>query len=366
MFPISRRRLLGALGIGGAASVAGCTTGLQTEAVGQSSTTLQQAQKKAMERVAANPTDIPAPIDRTEPKHHEIMLEAKEVTAEIEDGVTFNFMTFDGRVPGPMIRLREGDTVSFTMENLPENKREHNVDMHAIYGTGGGSVATTAEPGNANGESFTAMYPGAYIYHCAVPNMDQHISTGMFGMVLVEPKAGMPPVDREFYLGQHEVYTNKPVGEQGHHSFDVDAMLNETPTYVLFNGEKYPYTPDRYGTMKAETGETVRVFLVTGGPNVSSNFHPIGNVWTRAWRDGALASQPEKYVQTMKVPPGSCMVGEMDLPVPSRIKLVDHALTRVTRRGLLAEIDVTGPERLEVFDPVPKKADGTDEEGPQY
>ncbi|MGN8217904.1 copper-containing nitrite reductase [Halococcus morrhuae DSM 1307] len=366
MFPISRRRLLGALGIGGAASVAGCTTGLQTEAVGQPSTTLQQAQQKAMERVAADPTDIPEPIDRTEPKHHEITLEAKEVTAEIEDGVTFNFMTFDGRVPGPMIRLREGDTVSFTMENLPENKREHNVDMHAIYGTGGGSVATTAEPGTANGMRFEATYPGAYIYHCAVPNMDQHISTGMFGMVLVEPKAGMPPVDREFYLGQHEVYTDKAVGEQGHHGFDADAMLNEAPTYVLFNGEKYPFTPDRYGTMSAETGETVRVFLVTGGPNVSSNFHPIGNVWTRAWRDGALASQPERYVQTMKVPPGSCMVGEMDLPVPSRIKLVDHALTRVTRRGLLAEIDVTGPERPEVFDPAPNKAKETDEEGPQY
>jgi nitrite reductase (NO-forming) len=196
--------------------------------------------------------------------------------------------------------------------------------------------------------------------------MDQHISTGMFGMVLVEPKEGMPAVDREFYLGQHEVYTDKPVGEEGHHSFSTDAMLNEEPTYVLFNGEKAPFTQDGYGTMSAETGETVRVFLVTGGPNVSSNFHPIGNVWTRAWRDGALAGQPEQYVQTMKVPPGSCMVGEMDLPVPERIKLVDHALTRVVRRGLLAEIDVTGPERPKIFDPAPNKPQSADEEGPQY
>ena len=357
---------MGALGIGGAASVAGCTTGLETEAVGQPSTTLQEAQKKAVDRVAADPTDVPDPIDRNEPKHHDTTLEAKEVTVEIEEGVTFNFMTFEGRIPGPMIRLRQGDTVSFTMENVPENKRPHNVDMHAIHGTGGGSVATTAQPGNANGESFTATYPGAYIYHCAVSNMDQHISTGMFGMVLVEPKEGLPAVDREFYLGQHELYTDKPVGKEGHHGFSLEAMMTEDSTYVVFNGEKYPFTEDRYGTMSAETGETARVFMLTGGPNVSSNFHPIGNVWSRAWRDGALAGHPEKYVQTMKVPPGSCMLGEMDFPVPERIKLVDYALTRVARRGLLAEVDVTGPERPEIFDPSPNKPKGTDEEGPIY
>jgi nitrite reductase (NO-forming) len=330
-----------------------------------SASAVAQAESKAAESVAADPTDVPDPIDRDEPKHHDVTLTAKEVTAKVEDGVTFNFMTFDGQVPGPMLRVRQGDTMSFTMENLPENARPHNVDMHAIYGTGGGSVASTAAPGESNGYDFTARYPGAYIYHCAVPNMDQHISAGMFGMILVEPKEGLPEVDHEFYFGQHELYTDKSTGESGHHRFDMDAMAREDPTYVLLNGEKYAYAAAKHGPLKASVGETARVYLVVGGPNLSSNFHPIGNVWTEAYRDGSLG-RPEEHIQTMKVPPGSCMVGEMDLPVPERIKLVDHALSRVARKGLLAEIDVTGEKKPETFDPSPDVPAERDEEGPIY
>ncbi|MFB6196294.1 MAG: copper-containing nitrite reductase [Haloplanus sp.] len=368
MFETTRRRALQALGIGSAASLAGCQTEAPTgDTETARRTTPTAAQKSAdVDRIAADPTKVPDPINRNEPKHHEILLTVKEHVAEIEDGVTFPFMTFDGRVPGPMIRVRQGDTLSFTLENAPGNSMPHNVDLHAVYGTGGGNVATTAAPGKKNGMKFKAEYPGAFIYHCAVPNLDYHISSGMFGMIVVEPKEGLPPVDKEVYLGQHEVYTDKSVGEKGHHNFDMQAMANEQPTYVLFNGEKYPFTPDRYGTIKANQGERVRVFMVTGGPNYSSNFHPIGNVWSQAYRDGALADTPEKYVQTMKVPPGSCMVGEMDTPVPERIKLVDHALSRVARRGLLAEIDVQGEKRPEVFDPSPDKPASADEEGPIY
>ncbi|MDY7083139.1 MAG: multicopper oxidase domain-containing protein, partial [Halobacteria archaeon] len=121
-------------------------------------------------------------------------------------------------------RVRQGDTVNFTFKNLPDNAMTHNVDLHAVYGTGGGNVATTANPGEENAMKFEAKYPGAFIYHCAVPNLDYHISSGMFGMIVVEPPEGLPEVDREFYLGQHEVYTNKPAGEKGKHSFDFDAM----------------------------------------------------------------------------------------------------------------------------------------------
>ncbi|MFB6253834.1 MAG: nitrite reductase, copper-containing, partial [Halobacteriaceae archaeon] len=213
---------------------------------------------------------------------------------------------------------------------------------------------------------FKATYPGAFIYHCAVPNLDYHISSGMFGMIVVEPKEGLSPVDKEIYLGQHEVYTDMPVGKKGHHNFDFTSMKKEQPTYVLFNGEKYPFTPNRYGTINVNREERVRLFMVCGGPNYSSNFHPIGNVWAEGYRDGAIADRPEKYLQTAKVPPGSCFVGEMDTPVPERIKLVDHALTRVARRGLLAEIDVQGEEQPEVFDPSPDKPVSADEDGPLY
>ncbi|MFB6074413.1 MAG: copper-containing nitrite reductase [Haloarculaceae archaeon] len=368
MIPTSRRDLLKVLGIGGTASLAGCAaqapgtstaTGTQNDATATDTATAAQTD---VDRVAADPTDIPDPVDWNEPRHHDVTLQVKEVTAEIEPGVTFNFMTFEGQVPGPMIRVRQGDTVSFTLENLSSNSVPHNVDMHAIYGTGGGNVATTAAPGESNGERFTAEYPGAFIYHCAVPNLDMHISSGMFGMIVVEPQDGLPEVDREFYLGQHEVYTDKSAGTQGHHNFDMQSMAAENPTYVLFNGEKAPFTPDVYGPMQANQDETVRVFMVTGGPNLTSSFHPIGNVWTKAYLQGSLASDPMEYVQTQSVPPGSTFVGELDLPVTERIKLVDHALSRVVRKGLLAEIDVAGEERNDIFDP---EVDGPDE-GPMY
>jgi nitrite reductase (NO-forming) len=261
-------------------------------------------------------------------------------------------MTFGGQVPGPLLRVRQGDTVKLTLRNLASNIYMHSIDMHAVYGTGGGAVATTVLPGQSKTEFFEAMYPGAFIYHCAVPELDFHISSGMYGMIVVEPPNGLPKVDREFYLGQNEVYTIEPFGAKGFHKFDSKAMVREQPTHVLLNGAVKALTPGRFGAMRAKVGETVRVFMVNGGPNLTSSFHPIGNVWTKAWQQGSLASEPASYVQTSTVAPGSAFVGEMELPAPETIKLVDHALSRVTSQGLLAEIQVTGKENPQIFTPV--------------
>ncbi|WP_051141251.1 copper-containing nitrite reductase [Salisaeta longa] len=304
---------------------------------------------RKVNRVAADPTDIPPPIRRHTSKTHDITLTSEEVVAEIEPGVTFNFMTFGGQVPGPMIRVRQGDTVNLTLTNDASNRMPHNVDFHAVYGPGGGAEATLVAPGQSRSFSFQAMYPGAFIYHCAVPNLDYHIASGMFGMIVVEPPEGLPPVDHEFYIGQHEVYTNKKTGEAGHHAFDFDAMMDEKPSYVLLNGAKYGLTPDRLGAMEANVGETARVFMVTGGPNLTSSFHPIGNVWTDVWREGAIQSAPEKNVQTTPVAPGSCGIFHMKFPVPGPVFLVDHALSRVARKGAKATINVTGPEQPDIF-----------------
>jgi nitrite reductase (NO-forming) len=359
MFETTRRRALQALGLGGAATVAGCSSGAPRADTGETAGTAQQQTATSVDtdRIAGDPTDIPDPVDWNEPRTHEVTLTYEEHTAEIEPGVTFDYMTFGGQVPGPMVRVRQGDTVELTVESAEGNSLPHNVDFHAVYGTGGGSIATTATPGSGNALKFRADYPGAYIYHCAVPNLDMHISAGMFGMILVEPEQGLPDVDQELYFGQHEVYTDGQVGQEGHHKFDTEAMANEEPTYVLLNGEKYAWAADGYGPLEVDQGDTVRVFLVTGGPNYSSNFHAIGNVWSRAYRDGGLpededlAAYADKNIQTMKVPPGSCMIGEMETPVPERIHLVDHALSRVVRRGLLAEVDVLGDENEDIYDP---------------
>ncbi|UPW01391.1 copper-containing nitrite reductase [Halorussus gelatinilyticus] len=350
----NRRTVLQGIGLGGAATLAGCSTRSAPKAT-QTQKAMNKQKQQTAKRVAAAPTDIPDPISRNESKEVDVTLRPEEVTAEVEDGVTFNYMTYNGQVPGPMIRVRKGDTVNLTFENPAENDMPHNVDFHAAAGPGGGAEATMTAPGETAHLKFEATYPGAYIYHCAVPNMDMHISAGMFGIILVEPEEGLPEVDHEFYFGQHEIYTDKRPGEKGQHNFDIESMKREEPTYVVMNGEKYACTPDKYGAGKVQTGDTARVFFVTGGPNLTSSFHPIGNVWEKLWPEGSLTTKPQTHIQTKQVAPGSTTVATMGFPVPGAFKLVDHSLTRVARKGCMAIVAAEGEENPEVFDPEPKQ-----------
>lgn len=299
---------------------------------------------------AADPTVLPAPVSHSSPKTHDIELIGELVEAEVMPGVTHRFMTFNGQIPAPMIRVRQGDRLNITVTNLPTNEDAHSVDLHASFGTGGGGAYTEVAPGQSKSFSFTAIYPGAFIYHCGVSNLDEHISRGMFGMIVVEPEEGLPEVDREFYLGQHELYTREQFGVPGETSFDARAMVAENPNYVLFNGAAGSFTAGALGTIKANVNETVRVFLVSGGPNFVSSFHPIGNVWKRCWPQGALANAPLNYVQTWPVSPGSCFVGDMDLPVPQLVTLVDHSVSRVVNKGLAAQIEVVGDANPDILD----------------
>ena len=301
--------------------------------------------------VVADPVVIPSPISYSSPRSHDINLVVKRVISEILPGVTHSFMTFNGQVPAPMIRARQGDTLNITITNPAENETSHSVDLHAVYGTGGGGAYSEVAPGQSKSFAFKATYPGAFIYHCGVSNMDEHISRGMFGMILIEPEEGLPKVDREFYIGQHELYTKESFGQPGEANFNGRAMVKEDPTYVLFNGAVAPFVASRLGTMKAEVGETVRVFMVSGGPNLTSSFHPVGNIWSRAWPQGGLANEPLKFIQTWPVSPGSAFVGDMELQVPGLITLVDHALARVTNKGNAAQIEVIGNENFEILNP---------------
>ena len=356
---MSRRRVLQASSGAGAAMVAGCLGQESNEPATEQATQteddgLDGAKETTVDRVAADPRELPDPIDRDEPKHHEIELTTTEEVAEIEPGVTFKYMTFGGRIPGPMIRVREGDTVTLTLHNETSNSLPHNIDSHAIYGPGGGAAHTNVNPGESATIKFRAEYAGAHIYHCAVPNLDQHISAGMFGSLVVEPKEGLPEVDHEFYFGQHEIYTKGEAGEEGHHPFDMNAMAAENPTYVLANGEAYAFTPDGpYEPPTVETGDTVRVFLTNGGPNLISSWHAIGNNWARYYRDGDLISNPARNIETSPVAPGTVSVAEMETPVPGPIKLVDHALSRVARKGRMAVIQVEGEPNTDIYDPNP-------------
>lgn len=359
----TRRHVIAGASTAALASLAGClgdlATGEPEEDEGdddQDAGGLSDPWDPDVETVAADPTDIPDPVDWDEPRHHEWTVQTEEYIVEIEPGVTHQMMTFDGQVPGPMFRARVGDRVTLTFE-VPEeyNADLHNIDFHAVYGPGGGGVDTLIGPGDDPAEiEFTLEYPGTHIYHCAPGEHDYHISTGMFGAIVVEPEEGLPPVDREFYFGQHELYTDGDTGEEGHHRWDFEAAKAEDPTYVLLNGEPGRFVADgTVGPLHAETGETIRVFWANGGPNLVSGPHPIGNVWARWYNYGDLLSEPSQYVEGASLPAGVTAVGEMELPVPGPISLVDHALSRVVHKGLLAQIMVEGEENPDVFDADP-------------
>ena len=350
-----------AAGAGSAIALAGCV-GNDDDGGGATPRQEPQTQEEGLDpaksldtdRIAADPRELPDPVDWNSPRHHDIEMTTTEETAEVEPGVTFDYMTFDGQVPGPMVRVRRGDTVNLTLVNESENSMPHNIDFHAVYGPGGGADDTTINPGESATIEFRAMYPGVFVYHCAVPNMDHHISAGMFGAILVEPEDGLPEVDRELYFGQHELYTDGAPGEEGHHSFSFDAMRNEEPTYVCFNGEAYAFTDNGYGPVTVQKGERVRIFHSQGGPNLMSSWHGIGNVWETFYRDGDVVSDPDRYVETAPVAPGSVAIAEIDTPVPGPIKLVDHALSRVVRKGVLGVVEVEGSPEPDIFDPDPE------------
>ena len=303
--------------------------------------------------ISRDPTDLPPPIVRTEAEHVFLELTAKEVIAEMAPGVSVNYWTYDGKVSGPFFRVRAGDTVTLTLHNDPSSLHHHNIDLHAVTGPGGGAVATMVAPGESATITFKALNPGLFVYHCATANVANHMTHGMYGLILVEPEAGLPKVDREYYVMQGEYYASGGMGRKGLQLFDAQAMLDGKPTYVTFNG-KIDGLADR---MQAKTGETVRIFFGNGGVNLVSSFHVIGEIFDRVYPEASLTSTPHTDVQTTLVPAGGATVVEFALEVPGNYILVDHALSRLDR-GAWGKLIVTGSENKEVFDGVIQEGHG--------
>ncbi len=298
-----------------------------------------------VENIARDPNDVPPPITRKEPARVQVELTTKEVIAEIAPGVFVNYWTFDGKIPGPMLRVREGDTVELTLHNDVTSLHHHNIDLHAVTGPGGGAVSTMVAPGESKTVSFKALHPGLFVYHCATPNVANHMTHGMYGLILVEPEEGLASVDHEYYVMQGEYYATGGMGRKGLQLFDAQAMLDGNPTYIVFNG-KVNGLGDR---MQAQTGETVRVYVGNGGVNLVSSFHVIGEVFSRVFPEGSLSSIPHTDIQTTLVPAGGATVVEFDLNVPGKYILVDHALTRM-EKGAWGALQVSGEPNKEIYD----------------
>jgi nitrite reductase (NO-forming) len=205
---------------------------------------------------------------------------------------------------------------------------------------------TQVAPGETRSFTFTALNPGLYVYHCATPMVAHHISNGMYGLILVEPEGGLAPVDREFYVMQGELYTAKKHGSHGLQEFSLEKLLDEKPEHLMFNGSMDALT----GTysMEANVGETVRIYFGVGGPNLTSSFHVIGEIFDRVYELASLTSPPLKDVQTTLVPPGGAAMVEFRVDYPGRYILVDHALSRL-EKGLAGFLVVKGEADPKVF-----------------
>ena len=233
------------------------------------------------------------------------------------------------------------------MKNDPSSIMFHSVDFHGAIGPGGGAEFTQAAPGEEKIVTFKAIVPGLYVYHCATPSVPHHITNGMYGLLLVEPEGGLPQVNREFYVMQGEFYTTKPFGTNGHQEMDYGKLSSERPEYFVFNGSVGALS--KLHPLQAKVGETVRIFFGVGGPNYTSSFHVIGEIFDRVYNLGGVLSEPLRGVQTVTVPAGGAVITEFKLDVPGNYVLVDHALSRM-ERGLVGILHVEGAANPEIFD----------------
>ncbi|HFB5376936.1 TPA: nitrite reductase, copper-containing [Neisseria gonorrhoeae] len=298
-----------------------------------------------IDAVTTHAPEVPPAIDRDYPAKVRVKMETVEKTMKMDDGVEYRYWTFDGDVPGRMIRVREGDTVEVEFSNNPSSTVPHNVDFHAATGQGGGAAATFTAPGRTSTFSFKALQPGLYIYHCAVAPVGMHIANGMYGLILVEPKEGLPKVDKEFYIVQGDFYTKGKKGAQGLQPFDMDKAVAEQPEYVVFNGHVGSIAGDN--ALKAKAGETVRMYVGNGGPNLVSSFHVIGEIFDKVYVEGGKLIN--ENVQSTIVPAGGSAIVEFKVDIPGNYTLVDHSIFRAFNKGALGQLKVEGAENPEIM-----------------
>jgi nitrite reductase (NO-forming) len=307
-------RLLTATGLASAAAIAGSAyVAIRGENGGQparaeyewdeleAAARATAARQVTTDEISRHPTAMPATTDytlydngryeRVVPRGssltQEVHFHIAEVTATVVPGATLAYWTFDGGLPGPMVRARVGDTIDFFLHNPTGSTLPHNVDFHAVNGPGGGAARLATAPGEVSELRFKLLNPGIFVYHCAFPDIPMHISHGMYGLIVVEPEGGLPKVDHEFYLMQSELYTDRgsrkqyvQIKDSGHLEFSSDFGRLEQATFVVFNGRPESITGERalgtFGGRKINVGETVRLFVGNIGPNLASSFHVIG------------------------------------------------------------------------------------------
>jgi nitrite reductase (NO-forming) len=302
--------------------------------------------------IVRDPADVPPTVGNRRPSVVQLTLTAEEVVGTLDPaaGPTYRYWTFNGKVPGPMIRVRQGDSVEVKLRNNASSHMAHSVDFHAALGPGGGAAFTQAIPGQSKMFTFQATTPGLFVYHCGTPMIAEHIANGMYGLILVEPEGGLAAVDHEYYVMQGEIYTSAAKGKSGLQQFSDAKLMEESPEYFVFNGAVDALTKTH--PMQARVRETVRVFFGDAGPNDTSSLHVVGEIFTRDYLFGSLTSPPLTSIQTASVPPGAAAILEFKASIPGQFPMMDHAMARMAK-GLMATFEISGAENATLMHPGP-------------
>ena len=263
----------------------------------------------------------PASVPAYKPGVQRLVIDVFEKDVEIAPGVVQRVWTYGPRVPGPVIRVRVGDTVKTTLRN--RGSLPHSIDFHAAR-IAPNRAFRDVKPGESFSFSFKATMPGVFMYHCGTAPVVHHIANGMYGMIIVEPKEGLPPVDREFAFVQSDFY---PAGGAGKPADDA-ALMAVQPQVVAFNGYAGQYKDK---PLRVKRGERIRVFVLAAGPNTWSAFHVVGTIFDRAWIDGIHPENLSVGNQTLNLSASQGAVAEFTLSEEGTYPFVSHDFTSVAK-----------------------------------
>ena len=338
---VDRRRFLSLAGAAAAGGVAAAcagddSTGAATPTPGASSDhgaapspSGGAGRPKAQGKLASIYDAVLPPLDPNPRKT--LVIDATDVAWEVAAGVKLNAWTFDSFLPGKVVHLRQGDTVDFTFRN--KSTLGHSIDFHAAR-TPWDKNYITIVPDQEISYTWTADYPGAFMYHCGTGPVLQHIANGMYGAVVVDPAEGFAPA-REYVLVQSEFYLKEADDGGGNWDGDIDRMLAVQPDFVTFNGSALQYQQQ---PLPAAPGELIRLYVVNAGPTLFSAFHVIGALFDRVYTDGNPANVM-RGLQTWTVPPGGGATFELVIPEPGQYPFVTHSFA-YTGLGAVGLIEV--------------------------
>jgi nitrite reductase (NO-forming) len=284
----------------------------------------------------------PAPIEarlapRERTRVHRVRFEMTHTTITAAPGVRYAGWTFDNRVPGPVLRVAQGDTIDFTLVNRANIP--HSLDFHAAE-IAPDKYYRNLMPGDSIQYRFVARVPGAFMYHCGTAPVAMHIANGMYGALIVDPPTPRPAA-KEFVLVQSEFYLSATKDKDGVSQLDWNRLLHLAPDHVVFNGRASQYATH---PLEVAPNELVRMYVVNAGPNRTSAFHVVGGIFERVFQDGSTTT-PLRGVQTVNVPVGGGAIFEVRLREPGDYPFVTHAFADATKGavGVLRAVDPAQP-----------------------